>query len=51
MEGARANIEGAGLKFEALFTTKDLGQFISGKRDQKPFLEEAIAQAENLSAS
>ena len=25
MEGARANIEGAGLKFEALFTTKDLG--------------------------
>jgi orotate phosphoribosyltransferase len=25
MEGARANIEGAGLKFDALFTTKDLG--------------------------
>jgi orotate phosphoribosyltransferase len=25
MEGARENIEGAGLKFEALFTTKDLG--------------------------
>jgi len=24
-EGARANIEGAGLKFEALFTTSDLG--------------------------
>jgi orotate phosphoribosyltransferase len=25
MEGARENIEGAGLKFEALFTTRDLG--------------------------
>src|SRR3954467_12303916 len=25
MEGARENIEGAGYKFEALFTTKDLG--------------------------
>src|SRR6266550_8088247 len=25
LEGARANIEGAGLKFEALFTTRDLG--------------------------
>ena len=25
LEGARENIEGAGLKFEALFTTKDLG--------------------------
>jgi len=25
MEGARQNIEGAGLKFEALFTTRDLG--------------------------
>jgi orotate phosphoribosyltransferase len=25
MEGARETIEGAGYKFEALFTTKDLG--------------------------
>jgi hypothetical protein len=25
LEGARANIEGAGYVFESLFTTKDLG--------------------------
>ncbi len=25
LEGARQNIEGAGYKFEALFTTEDLG--------------------------